>query len=537
LGALRCDNTHQNVKVFCFFFSKKKCLLAFSYGRMPLLRDLLSPLAAAAGLGLLAAAALPPLNLVPLLFVAIPGLLVLIGRAPKWRGALLRGLVFGWFHHLAGLYWVTNAILVMAAEFWWAVPIAVPLLALVMALFIAVPCALARLAAPGWRRLAVLAGAWVLGDLARQFALSGFPWNLLATCWEMPGRIGAVFIQPAAWLGAHGLTLATLLVCGSLALKPRLRFAGMAALVAWGIAGFLRLQAPVPRSGLTAVIAQGNISEADHRDHGRDPIWANGVFDGYLALTRKGVAEAVRADPAMRAIVVWPETASPFALAQDAGARQAVAEAAGTALMTIAGTERFESATVAHNSLVAVAPDGSLAGVYDKAHLVPYGEYFPSYAHFMLGEQGFTPGPGIRTLHLAGLPAIGPLICYEVIFPAQVVDEADRPSLLVNITNDAWFGDSAGPRQHLAAARLRSVEEGLPMVRAANTGISAVIDPFGRLNARLGLDRRGVLVAPIPGPLPPTPAGRLGLLAPFILSLLCCGLGFLWRSPDRAAHN
>jgi len=178
-----------------------------------------------------------------------------------------------------------------------------------------------------------------------------------------------------------------------------------------------------------------------------------------------------------------------------------------------------------------VAPDGSLAGVYDKAHLVPYGEYFPSYAHFMLGEQGFTPGPGIRTLHLAGLPAIGPLICYEVVFPAQVVDEADRPSLLVNITNDAWFGDSAGPRQHLAAARLRSVEEGLPMVRAANTGISAVIDPFGRLNARLGLDRRGVLVAPIPGPLPPTPAARLGLLAPFILSLLCCGLGFLWRSP------
>jgi apolipoprotein N-acyltransferase len=156
---------------------------------------------------------------------------------------------------------------------------------------------------------------------------------------------------------------------------------------------------------------------------------------------------------------------------------------------------------------------------------VPYGEYFPSYAHFMLGEQGFTPGPGIRTLHLPGLPAIGPLICYEAIFPSQVVDEDDRPSLLVNITNDAWFGDSAGPRQHLAAARLRTVEEGLPMLRAANTGISAVIDAHGRITARLGLDERGVLVAAVPGNLPPTLVSRLGLADALTLSLLCCCLG------------
>jgi apolipoprotein N-acyltransferase len=273
-----------------------------------------------------------------------------------------------------------------------------------------------------------------------------------------------------------------------------------------------------PPGGLAAVIVQGNISEADHRDHGRDPAWAAHVFDSYLALTRQGVAEA---GPA-KTIVVWPETASPYALAQDAGARQAIADAARPTLMTLSGTIRFESETVAHNSLVAVAPDGSLAGYYDKAHLVPYGEYFPSYAHFMLGEQGFTPGPGIRTLHLPGLPAIGPLICYEAIFPAQVVNEADRPGLLVNITNDAWFGDSAGPRQHLAAARLRTVEEGLPMVRSANTGISAVIDPHGRITAELGLDRKGVLVAPIPGKLSQPLASRLGLAGPFTLSLLCC---------------
>ncbi len=475
----------------------------------------------AAFLGVLAAGALPPLTLLPLLFIAIPGLLLLIGQAPGWRSAAARGLVFGLFHHMAGLYWVTNAILVMAAEFWWAVPIAVPLLALVLAVFIAIPCGLARLAPEGWPRLLVFAGSWVLGDLARQFVLSGFPWNLLATAWEMPGELGVVFIQPAAWVGAHGLTLMTVLLAGSLAMGPAARRGAVACLLLWGGAGLVRLQTIAPPTGRMAVIVQGNVSEADHRDHGYDPAWVAQVFDRALALTRKGVAEA---GPGPK-IVVWPETGSPYALAQDPGARLALADAAGPGVISLAGAERFESRTIAHNSMVAVIPDGQVADVYDKAHLVPYGEYFPSYAHFMLGEQGFTPGPGIRTLHLPGLPAIGPLICYEAIFPSQVVDEADRPSLLVNITNDAWFGDSAGPRQHLAAARLRTVEEGLPMLRAANTGISAVIDAHGRITAQLGLDKRGVLVAPVPGGLPPTLLSRLGLTDALTLSLLCCCLG------------
>jgi apolipoprotein N-acyltransferase len=472
-------------------------------------------------LGVIAAGALPPFTLVPLLLIAIPGLLRLIADAPGWRSAAGRGLAFGIGMHMAGLYWVTNAILVMAAQFWWAVPIAVPLLSAVLAVFIAVACGVAWLVPAGWSRVLVLSGVWVLGDLARQFVLSGFPWNLLGSVWEMPGTLGLVFMQPAAWVGTHGLTLATLVVAGSFTLGRRGVVMGVALLAVWAGAGAARLRVAVPDTDLTAVIAQGNISEQDHRDHGTERAWADRVFDHYLALTRDGVRKAGPGP----LVVVWPETASPYALAQDPGARLAVADAARPAIMTLAGTERFEQPEIAHNSLVAVAPDGAMAEYYDKAHLVPYGEYFPSYAHILLGEQGFVPGPGLRTLHLPGLPPIGPLICYEAIFPAQVVVRSDRPRLLVNITNDAWFGDSAGPRQHLAAARMRTIEEGLPMLRAANTGISAVIDAHGRITASLGLDRSGTLIGRVPGALPETLAGVLGLWGPGIIACMTLGLG------------
>ena len=161
---------------------------------------------------------------------------------------------------------------------------------------------------------------------------------------------------------------------------------------------------------------------------------------------------------------------------------------------------------------------------------------FPAYLPIRLGERGWDAGPSLKTLHVPGLPPIGPLICYEAAFPAQVAVETDRPAFLVNITNDSWFGTSAGPRQHLAAARMRAVEEGLPLVRAANTGISALIDAHGRLLHVLGLDRQGVLTGAIPGFLPRTVASRLGLAGPILLALLSLvgglGLGTRRQSVD-----
>ena len=492
--------------------------------------------------GVVTALALPPLTLAPALLIGFPGLLALIDGSPSWRGALRRGFFFGLGHHLAGLYWVTEAVLVEAAEFWWAIPLAVPALAAVLAAFIAVPCATARTVPAGWRRVFVLAGLWVFGDLARQFALTGFPWNPLGSATEMPGVLGLIFMQPAAWIGVGGLTLCTILLACTPTLGRRAAMPAFAALVLWaGIGVTLLLRPAKPPPGLTAIIVQGNVSETEHRDHWQDRGWAAGIFDRYLRLTRQGLATAKANDPpGVRDIVIWPETASPFWLQQDDNARHAVAEAASGAVATLAGSAR-QDGDRDYNSLIVVMPDGTVGGFYDKHHLVPYGEYFPAYLPIRLGERGWDAGPSLKTLHIPGLPPIGPLICYEAAFPAQVAVETDRPAFLVNITNDSWFGTSAGPRQHLAAARMRAVEEGLPMVRAANTGISAIIDAHGRIFESLSLDRQGVLTAPVPGYLPRTPSSRMGLAAPGILGLLItmAGLGLATRrqSVDSLRRN
>jgi apolipoprotein N-acyltransferase len=232
--------------------------------------------------------------------------------------------------------------------------------------------------------------------------------------------------------------------------------------------------------------------------------------------------------------VVWPETASPFLL--DAAALQAIA-AAGHDETELAGAVRFDEDDRPRNSLFAVTGAGSVAGVYDKWHLVPFGEYQPSWAQVgiqLVPGGGFASGPGPRTLRIPGVPPVGPLICYEAIFPGQVVDEADRPDWMVNVTNDAWFGTSAGPRQHLAAARMRAVEEGLPLMRAANTGITAAFDGRGHEITRIGMELTGFHTVTLPGPLPRTIFAQFGLLLPGGLALSSLIAGILASRRRRA---
>lgn len=487
----------------------------------------------AGGFGALAALAFPPVFAFPVLFICFPILLTLIDAAPRPAVAARRGWWFGFGMHLIGLYWITEAILVEAAKFWWLIPFAVPALAAVLAAFIAAACWVARYAHRGWPRVLALAGAWTLTDLARQFVATGFPWNLLGSIWEFPGHLGGVFIQPAALISIHGLTLATVF----LLLVPMLgwcwRAAGAALFATWLAFGLVRMHEPLPTApGVKVVLVQGNVAEGQKWDR---QLMVD-IFTRYLHLTRQGVLQVGDGS----AVVVWPETASPFLLQRDQVARKDISEAALNH-PALVGAVRFDRSNRPRNSLFALTGNGDISGIYDKWHLVPFGEFQPGW--LPLGIQivpggGFSAGPGPRTLHVPGLPSVGALICYEAIFPGEVVDSADRPAWMVNITNDAWFGNSTGPRQHLAAARMRAVEEGLPLLRAANTGISAAFDARGNELGRIGMNQSGVLVVPLPGALPPTPFARFGLLIPGALAGLTVTVGLLAsRIARRRRHG
>jgi apolipoprotein N-acyltransferase len=496
-------------------------------------------LATAFALGAVSALALPPLHMVPVLLLTLPGLLLMAGGAPSLRRAAWIGLFWGWGFHVAGLHWLTIAVLTEVERFWWLVPVAVPALALPLGAFTVLPALAARLAAPGWPRVLGFAAAWTLAEMARGFLFTGFPWNLLGTVWAF----ASLPVQGAAWIGVHGLSLATLLVLLAPSLGRRGWAAAAAGLAAFGLLGLARLWPEEPEPEPVAlVLVQGNVAqEAKWRENQRMPI-----FRRYIELTEEGLRIARAEAPSSTPVAIWPETASPYLLANDPQAARLATESLPPGALLLAGTVRAEfgpegRARRVWNSLVALDAEGTVLDAHDKSHLVPFGEYMPMRGLLPLRlvhtSMDFSAGPGPRAVSLPGLPAYSALICYEVIFPAAVTPDA-RPGFLLNITNDAWFGVSAGPHQHLAAARMRAVEEGLPLVRAAQTGISAVFDARGRTVARMGLAETGVVVAPLPRAGAPTPFARLGLLIPLLVSALCLSAAIIGtRSAPNVARN
>jgi apolipoprotein N-acyltransferase len=276
------------------------------------------------------------------------------------------------------------------------------------------------------------------------------------------------------------------------------------------VAGWLRVPAgPAPTvPGVQLRLLQPNIAQSLKWQD--DQLRQN--FQRHLALAREPAADGTPAPT----VVIWPETAVPFLLADEPEVRKVIAWATPPGGLTLTGALRREGGHI-FNSLLALDAAGEVVAAYDKAHLVPFGEYMPLSGLLNLRRltdggdgEGFGAGPGPRTLPLPGLPGASPLICYEVIFPGEVADPKARPGWLLNITNDAWFGHTAGPHQHLAIAQTRAVEEGLPLARAANTGISAIVDPYGRIVAQLALGQGGTVDGPLPVALAATPYARWG---------------------------
>ncbi|PVA08765.1 apolipoprotein N-acyltransferase [Pelagivirga sediminicola] len=474
-------------------------------------------------LGVLAVLALPPFSLPVILPIAFGGLYLLVVGATR-RTAGLAGWAFGVGFFLFGLSWIAESFYVDARRFGWMAGPAVAGLAAGLALFPA-----AAMAAFAWSRTKGVSGAlifavcWSVSEWLRGTMLTGFPWNLIAYTWadyDIPR-------QMAAWVGSYGLGLLTVLLSVlpvTLHMRNRRQnafatFVFISVVAGAGTLGTVRLMATTPPTDTTVRIVQGNIPQTEKWN----PAFRDRNISRYLDLS----AQSGRFD-----VLLWPESAFPGYLDENPGMLDQIADRLpeGSVLLTGAQTrEPGVTGTRYRNSILAVDQTGRIVTRYAKHHLVPFGEYVPLRGFLPIqrltaGLGDFTPGPGPQTVELPGLSPVGLSICYEAIFPGRVVDAASRPDWIFNATNDAWFGASFGPRQHLASARMRAVEEGLPMVRAANTGISAFIDGYGRIVARLGLDETGVLDARLPAALPPTPFAKYGQLT-FLLILAASIVG------------
>ncbi len=497
----------------------------FAYGfPTPGMRETggLRPLALSGLAGAVAGLGQVPFALTP---VGLAGLAMLAWfgfRAPSGRAAAWRGFAGGTGYFALTLHWIVEPFLIDIARHGWMAPFALVLIATGFALFWALATwAAFRLGAGRRWRYAVAFGVTLAAvEMTRSYVMTGFPWSMIGYLWsEGPGA------QLAAWIGPFGLTLVTTLGAGAVAMAPGWIGRGGALAGLWGLmllGGWSILPPPRPAAPDAPVIrlVQPNAPQ----DEKWDAVHALQYFERQLSFT------AAEGAPDL---VVWPETAVPYLIEAGHPALGDIAAAAG-GIPVAFGAQRLEGLR-AYNTLVVLDESGEIAARYDKHHLVPFGEYMPfGSVTRILGLQsfasrdgyGYSAGPGPRLLDLGPLGRPLPLICYEAIFPQDVAGAPDRPDWLLQITNDAWFGTFAGPQQHLAQARMRAIEQGLPMVRVANTGISAMIDAAGRVRAMLPLGQAGYLDRPLPPAHPPTPYARSGDLPVALLLLLALlGLG------------
>lgn len=452
-------------------------------------------------------------------YVALPAFAVGIATIAGARRPFWVALAFGTAHFALSLHWIVEPFLIDAAATGWLAPIALLAVALGFGLFWGIAGSLGRRLGGGPLGIALLLATV---ELIRSYVLTGFPWAL-------PGHvlIASPALPAASLVGAHGLGLAVLLGAAFVVSRgPVLRACGLA-LWALPLGAGLALP-PAPPGQVDAPVVR-LIQPNAPQSLKWDPDFMQVFF-------RRGLeATAAPAEGPAPVAVVWPETALPELLQYSETVRPMISRAADGRPVII-GAQRFDANRRPRNSLVMLSgKDGDVAEIHDKYRLVPFGEFLPferafeaigigAFAANLAG--GYVAGDGPVLIDVPGLGRVLPLICYEAIFP-QELRRLDRPRAILHLTNDAWFGTYAGPQQHLALAQLRAAESGLPLLRAANTGVSAAIDARGRVVASLGLGRAGHLDVELPATLPATPyivTGDWAIAA--VLLMLLAGFGY-----------
>jgi apolipoprotein N-acyltransferase len=493
--------------------------------------------------GAVSTLALPPANLWPVPFLTFPVLVWLIdGSAAGGLGGTVAAAASGWWfgfgYFVAGLYWIGNALLVDAGKFGWFLPLADIALPAAFALYTAIGAALARLIwVRGPRRILALAGALTVAEWLRGYLFTGFPWNAYGYTLASP----LVLAQGASLIGLWGLGFLAVAVYAAPAVladdpsdttRPWLALAltgtVLAALAGFGAARLIA-NPTAYLDGVQLRIMQPNLPQDEFKYSQRQKVMSR-----YVALSG-GAGDGPSAPLRGITHLIWPESAFPFFLTREPEALSRIAALLPEGSVLITGAVRAPESTPdraiarAYNSIYVIDHDGSVLSVYDKVHLVPFGEYLPFQdllERFGLRQVtdmlpgGFIAGDRRRVLAVPRAPAMLPLVCYEAIFPDETMPRGQRPGWILNLTNDGWFGRSAGPYQHFQQARFRAIEQGLPLVRAGNTGISAVIDPFGRVIDQLPLGTEGVLDSRLPRSTEPTLFARTGNLGTGLILVL-----------------
>lgn len=461
-------------------------------------------------LGILATLALPPFHIFPLVFIAFPALFAMLQEAPTGKRAFADGFWFGLGHFVSGFYWIAYSLMVDPGRYGWLIPFTViglnGLIALfpslfALAFFLVSRKLRVREQARAITAIFVFALLWLGQEWLRGHILTGFPWNLIGYVWTVTDSSMQIYW----WLGIYLTSYLTIFIALApvlLTLENRQKWMGrglIALAIFITLAGSVRLMngenGTVDQVKLRMV--QANIPQTDKWDPKKR--WA--AFRQYLALSRSEGYEDVTH-------IIWPETAMTYMFTSGDRWAKELAEVAPKNGALLTGVVRLEGSfqdgtARLYNSLQAVNREAQVQLTYDKIKLVPFGEFIPlrqwlPIPKITVGTVDFSRGTVRHPLTLPGLPPIKPLICYEAIFPEM--SSGSYPAWILNITNDAWFGDSPGPYQHLAMSRVRAVEQGVPLIRVANTGMSAVIDPYGRVLKRLPLNTRGIIDTSLPKP-------------------------------------